>query len=63
MVYYAQYATGDLSSMIIDIIGGVFNALASQIGTIAVLIVIVFILVLVADALTGVFGIFKKLKR
>ena len=63
MAYTAVYATGDLSSMIIDIIGGVFNALASQIGTIAILIVIVFILVLVADALTGVFGIFKKLKR
>ena len=62
MAYTAVYTASDLGSMIIDVIGGLFNALAVNIGTVGVLVIFAFIAILATDALTGIFGIFRFLK-
>lgn len=63
LAYTATYATSDISNMVIDVIGGLFNALAGNIGTIAVIIVVLIVLGLALDLFTGIFGIFNRLKR
>ncbi len=62
MAYSAVYSSGDLGTMLIDVIGAMFSALASNGGLIATLVVIVLVIGLAVDALTGVFGIFKFLR-
>ena len=61
-VYYQQYTGSELGTMLIDVVGNIFSALASNGGTIATLFVIVLVVALAVDALTGVFGILKFLK-
>ena len=63
MAYSAVYSSGDLGTMLIDVIGAMFNALATNGGLIATLVVITLIIALAVDALTGVFGVFKFLRR
>ena len=62
MAYTAVYGASDLGSMLIDVIGAIFNALAMNAGTIAILVVITLIIILAVDALTGMFGIVKFLR-
>lgn len=63
MAYTASYTAGDLGSMAIDVVGGLFNGLANNATTLGSLVVIVVIVVLVTDLLTGVFGIFAYLRH
>ncbi len=62
-VVYSSYSASDLGTMLIDVIGSIFNALASNGDTIAILVIVVIVIGLAVDALTGVFGIFKFLKK
>ena len=63
MAYTAVYSSSDLGTMLIDIVEALFNGLASNAGTIAVLLVVALIAVLAVDALTGIFGIFRFMRR
>jgi len=62
MAYTASYVASDLGNMAIDVVGGIFNGLATNAGTIGSLVVIVLIIVLVVDLLTGVFGVFSFIR-
>jgi len=62
-VVYSAYSANELGTMLIDIVGALFNGLAMNAGTIAVLIVVSIVALLAVDALTGVFGVFKVIKR
>jgi len=63
MAYTAVYAGSDLGTMSIDIVGGVLNGLAQNATLIGSLIAIVVVIIIVVDLLTGVFGIFKFLRK
>ena len=60
MAYTATYSAGDLGTMIVDIIGGAFNAMVPYIGPLIILSIVIVLAGLAMDALTGIFGIVKK---
>lgn len=62
MAYTPTYTASDMPAMSFDIVGGILQALASQAGTIGILAVVLLVIVLIVDLLTGVFGIFSKLR-
>ena len=62
MAYTATYTASDLGAMAIDVVGGIFAALAENAGTIGSLVIILLIVVLVIDLLTGIFGIFAFIR-
>lgn len=62
MTYTAKYSAADLGAMAIDVVGGIFSGLAENASVIGGLIVIVIIIALIVDLLTGVFGIFSFIR-
>jgi hypothetical protein len=59
MAYTATYSQGDLSKLVIDIVGAVFNAIIQNVALLVLLVILGVIVFMCRGLISNLFGMIK----